>query len=135
MAHLEEPSKSQFSSLLTKYREVFTGLGRTHVAEHKIPTGDHPPVFQSPRPVPGHLSGEVKSQLDDLVAKGVLEPVSDSEWASPLVLVKRANGGQIRICGDFRRLNRITTPRSRLYPGWTRVFRDSLVRYTLHRWI
>ena len=78
VAHLEEPSKSQFSSLLTKYREVFTGLGRTHVAEHKIPTGDHPPVFQGPRPVPGHLSGEVKSQLDDLVAKGVLEPVSDS---------------------------------------------------------
>lgn len=116
VAHLEEPFRSQFSALLTKHREVFTGLGRTHVAEHRIPTGDHPPVFQGPRPVPGHLSGEVKSQLDDLVAKGVLEPVSDSEWASPLVLVKRANGGQIRICGDFRRLNSITTPSVQVIP-------------------
>ena len=57
-AHLEEPFRSQFSALLSKYREVFTGLGRTHVAEHTIPTGDHPPVFQGPRPVPAHLSGK-----------------------------------------------------------------------------
>lgn len=116
VAHLEEPSRSQFLALLTKYREVFTGLGRTHVAEHTIPTGDHRPIFQGPRPVPAHLSGEVKSQLADLVAKGVLEPVADSEWASPLVLVKRSNGGQIRICGDFRRLNKITTPSVQVIP-------------------
>ena len=116
VAHLEEPSRSQFLTLLTKYREVFTGLGRTQVAEHTIPTGDHPPVFQGPRPVPAHLSGEVKSQIQDLVAQGVLEPVSDSEWASPLVLVRRSNGGQIRICGDFRRLNSITTPSVQVIP-------------------
>ena len=116
VAHLEEPSRSQFLALLVKHREVFTGLGRTHVAEHTIPTGDHRPIFQGPRPVPAHLSGEVQSQIADLVAKGVLEPVADSEWASPLVLVKRPNGGQIRICGDFRRLNKITTPSVQVIP-------------------
>ena len=76
--HLEEPHRSKFADLLTCYHHVFTGLGPTDVAEHYIPTGNSQPVFQGPRPTPGHLVDQVKAQMDGLVDAGVLEEVDSS---------------------------------------------------------
>ena len=116
VSHLQEPERSKFRDLLLKYQDLFSGLGRTTVTEHTIPTGANRPVFQNPRPTPGHLTGLVKQQLDELVEDGVIEPVSQSQWASPLVLVKRPHGGQVRICGDFRKVNKVTTPSVQVIP-------------------
>ena len=42
----------------------------------------------------------VKNELQRLEQQGVISPVVTSEWAAPIVVVKKADG-QIRICGDF----------------------------------
>lgn len=44
--------------------------------------------------------------LDDLISKGVIR--ESTEYASPIVLTKKKNG-EIRMCIDFRALNKITT--------------------------
>ena len=49
-----------------------------------------------------------KAEFAELERQGVVER-SDSEWASPLHLVKKAGDGW-RPCGDFRQLNLQTTP-------------------------
>ena len=50
------------------------------------------------------LEQEVKSLLDE----GNIEQ-SSSQWASPAIMVPKPNGG-IRLCIDYRKLNKITTP-------------------------
>ena len=49
---------------------------------------------------------DVKKQLDDLQAKGIIEPVDHpTEWAHPLVPVAKKGGG-VRPCVDLTRLNK-----------------------------
>ncbi|XP_053661555.1 uncharacterized protein LOC128710639 [Anopheles marshallii] len=42
----------------------------------------------------------VDKELDRLQELGVITPVDYSDWAAPIVVVRKANG-QIRICGDY----------------------------------
>ena len=114
--HLTMQDRNDFKQIMMEYKEVFTGLGRTSIAEHCIPTGDNRPIFQNYRPVPGHIKGKVAEQLSRLVDSGVVRPVPESEWASPLVVVSKPHSKDVRICGDYRRLNRITTPCVQVIP-------------------
>ncbi|XP_046438430.1 uncharacterized protein LOC124189960 [Daphnia pulex] len=59
------------------------------------------------RPIAFGDRADVKRVLDDLVAKKVIIPVSEaSEWAAPLVVIRNAKTGKIRICVDHTRLNK-----------------------------
>ncbi|XP_061892151.1 uncharacterized protein K02A2.6-like [Entelurus aequoreus] len=59
------------------------------------------PKFMKARSVPYAIRSKVGDELDALVKSGVLEPVTVSEWATPIVPVPKKTGG-IRICGDFK---------------------------------
>jgi hypothetical protein len=69
----------------------------------KIIVQDEKPIFQSPR----RLSISEKREVDELIQQwledGIIKP-SSSDFASPIVLVKKKNG-ETRICVDFRKLN------------------------------
>ena len=43
----------------------------------------------------------IDRELDRLEAEGILEPVTYSEWAAPVVPVPKTEG-QIRLCGDYK---------------------------------
>uniref|UniRef100_A0A1X7SFW8 Reverse transcriptase domain-containing protein n=1 Tax=Amphimedon queenslandica TaxID=400682 RepID=A0A1X7SFW8_AMPQE len=45
-------------------------------------------------------------ELEEMERDGIIEK-SSSEWASPLVIVKKKDGG-IRLCVDYRQLNQVT---------------------------
>ena len=39
--------------------------------------------------------------MDQLEKNGVIERVSQSDWATPIVVVRKP-GGKVRVCGDFK---------------------------------
>ncbi|KAK1627778.1 hypothetical protein QYE76_002093 [Lolium multiflorum] len=49
---------------------------------------------------------ELKKQLDDMLAKGLIKP-SASPWRSPVLFVDKKDG-TIRLCTDYRKLNDVT---------------------------
>jgi len=50
---------------------------------------------------------ELKKQLQELLDKGLIEP-SMSPWGVPVLFVRKKDGN-LRLCIDYRELNRVTT--------------------------
>ena len=59
------------------------------------------PKFHRHRPVPFAIREKVEQTLHAQVAEGELIPVEKSEWAAPIVVVHKHDGG-IHICGDIK---------------------------------
>lgn len=49
---------------------------------------------------------ELKSQLEELITKQFIRP-SASPWGAPVLLVKKKDGS-MRLCVDYKQLNKIT---------------------------
>ena len=107
---LSQDEFTQLSSLLSEYAELFAlddmDLGSTDVIRHSIETGDRGPIRQPPRRIPYAFRGKVEELVDDMLARGVIQP-SKSPWSSPIVLVAKRDGST-RFCVDYRQLNAIT---------------------------
>ncbi|XP_058457701.1 uncharacterized protein K02A2.6-like [Malaya genurostris] len=58
------------------------------------------PVFRPKRPVAYAMYSTVDAELDRLERANIITPVDFSEWAAPIVVVRKASGA-IRICGDY----------------------------------
>ena len=84
----------------------YTELPLTQV-NHEIDTHG-PPLFCKPRPLSLPKLEAAKKEFDSLLKLNIIRP-SCSPWASPLHLVRKADGSW-RPCGDYRRLNTITIP-------------------------
>lgn len=82
--------------------------GSRELTDHsmKIRLTNDVPVYCGPRRLSYHERGEVKVKLGELLQKGIIRH-SESPYASPIVLVRRKNG-DLRMCVDYRSLNRIT---------------------------
>ena len=76
---------------------------------HRIETGDAPPVFAKTRPLFGEKLIAAKSEFENLLSAGIIQP-SRSSWSTPLHMVPKKNPNEWRPCGDYRSLNVITKP-------------------------
>ena len=91
------------TSWLKEFPEVMKkdlGLLKGIKADVEIAEGTTPKFCKS-RPVPFALVDQVKATIKKQVEDGELEPVDQSEWASPIVVVRK-NDGNLRICTDFK---------------------------------
>ena len=91
------------TEIMTEFADVFKDeLGILKGIEAAITVQEFaPPQFRKPRPVPFALRDKVEKQIDKQVEEGELIPIEKSEWAAPIVVVSKKDGG-IRICGDFK---------------------------------
>ena len=100
----------KFGSLLIRYADRFSAhefdIGLLQGVTHRINTGDAAPVKQPVRRSILALQEKEKQCIDKLVDMGMVVP-SDSEWASPPLMVKKPDGS-IRFCIDYRELNKRT---------------------------
>lgn len=68
---------------------------------------DHVPFFYRPRRLSQFEKSEVLKITNELMEQGVIRK-SNSEYSSPIVLVPKKNDSSLRMCIDYRQLNKIT---------------------------
>ena len=78
-----------------------------------IETNYHPPIRQQPYRMPLAKRYLVEEQIKEMLEAGVIRP-STSLWASPITLVPKKSGNEMRFCVDYRKINAISTKDS--YP-------------------
>ncbi|KAF5804296.1 putative nucleotidyltransferase, Ribonuclease H [Helianthus annuus] len=98
------PVVSQFSDI---FPEELPGLPPDREVEfriHLLP--GTAPIAKAPyRLAPAEMQ-ELKKQLDELLEKGFIQP-SSSPWGAPILFVKKKDGS-MRMCIDYRELNKVT---------------------------
>ena len=106
-SELSEVRKEELHKLLNEFTDVLRDEpGRTTIAEHSLETGSASPIRQQPYRVPHAYRETVRRELEQMEAEGIIEQ-SSSEWASPIVLVKKKDDS-LRLCVDYRKLNALT---------------------------
>ncbi|RLA50334.1 MAG: hypothetical protein DRQ98_12975, partial [Gammaproteobacteria bacterium] len=101
----------QVWALVDKYSDAFATtpeeLGSTDLLQHDIQVKDATrPIAQRNRQLPHSVRGEIVNKIKELLDQGIIQE-SCSDWASPIVPVRKKNG-EIRMCIDYRRLNEAT---------------------------
>ena len=108
---VEPECRSEVRSLIERNKDLFVGpnnpLGRTHLVQHEIHTGDAASIRQPLRRMPPAHREIVDQEVDRMLREGIIEE-SDSGWSSPAVLVKKKGSDTPRFCVDFRALNQVT---------------------------
>lgn len=106
--------KTQLVDLLKEYSDCFAwkyyempGLDRS-IVEHQLPIKPgYRPYAQPPRKIDAKILDEVKVEIERMAEVGFIRPCRYSTWISSIVSVRKKSG-QLRLCIDFRDLNRAT---------------------------
>lgn len=94
-------SQAALRNLIDDYRP---GKARESDIKMKLILKDEEPVYQSARRLSPSERETVNAQIDEWIAEGIVRP-STSDYASPVVLVRKKDGS-VRLCVDYRLLNR-----------------------------
>ncbi|CAK1595524.1 unnamed protein product [Parnassius mnemosyne] len=78
-----------------------------HDVEHFIETNGSPLHCRASQITP-HRYEQVRKEFENMIEQGICR-TSKSLWSSPLHVIPKKNG-ELGVCGDYRRLNSITTP-------------------------
>jgi ribonuclease HI len=107
--------KVKVIELLKEYVDCFAweyhempGLSR-ELVEHRLPVKPGFRPYKQPlRRFNPLLYDRVKEEIDRLLKAGFIRPCRYAEWVSSIVPVEKKGSGKIRVCIDFRYLNKAT---------------------------
>ena len=104
----------KFTRLLGEFQDVFPwSYEDIHgfypaLIQHVIPIKEGIKLDrQKQRPINPALEATIRKELEKLLKAGIIFPIKYSEWVSNFVHIQRTTG-QIRLCVDFRALNRVS---------------------------
>ncbi|KAJ9522932.1 hypothetical protein QJQ45_023724 [Haematococcus lacustris] len=108
--HIPAAIKAELQTLLNEYSDVFKPLTDT---PPERPVGHTIPLVPDARPPVTPMyrlskpeQEELKRQIQDYLSKGMIEP-SSSPYAAPILFVQKKSG-ELRMCIDYRQLNKLT---------------------------
>jgi transposase InsO family protein len=102
----------KLQALLDQYKDVFPeglppGMPPERNIVHPIPLeSDAKPSYRPMYRLSPEEKEECEKQVKDLLEKGLIQP-SSSPWGAPVLFVPKPNG-KLRMCCDFRMLNKQT---------------------------
>ena len=103
---LPEYTDSAFGKVIQTYRDLFRNTpGKTTLAQHYILTSGQA-LRVPPRRIPAEYRDEVDHMIKEMLDEGIIEE-SSSPWMAPAVYVRKKDGS-IRLCVDYRALNKQT---------------------------
>jgi ribonuclease HI len=109
---LTKEQRSEYIGLLKEFADVFAWTYEdlktydTSIIEHKIPLKEEAKPFrQKLRQINPMLLPIMEREVKKLLQAQIIVPLRYSEWVANLVPVRKKNG-EIRLCVDFRNLNR-----------------------------
>ena len=113
--NLEADYKFKLIALLKEYVDCFAwsytempGLSRDLV-EHRLPIKKgFRPYKQPSRRFNSAINDRIKEEINRLLQAEFIHPCRYTEWVSNIVPVEKKDTGKIRVCIDFRDLNRAT---------------------------
>ena len=98
---------TRVTELLRNRSDVFSrndlDIGCTDAVRHTISLSDETPFREGCRRIPPSDYADARRHIQELQQKGIIRE-SSSQFASPIVLVRKKNG-DIRLCIDYRKLN------------------------------
>ncbi|XP_068118921.1 uncharacterized protein [Hyperolius riggenbachi] len=104
--------KKSLQDLLLRKQELFSknefDVGCANSTQHRIRLQDDKPFRERSRWIPFGDLEDLRQQIAELKRTGIIRE-SRSPYASPIVVVRKKNGS-IRLCIDYRTLNRRTIP-------------------------
>jgi hypothetical protein len=84
------------------------GLSR-ELTKHRLPIkASFRPYKQGAQNIKPEIVGRVKEEVDQLLQARFIQPCRYANWVSNIVSIEKKNTEKIRICVDFRNLNRAT---------------------------
>jgi hypothetical protein len=97
------------------FPDELPGLPPDHDVDFKIELiPGTTPIFKRPYRMPPNELVELKTQLSELLQKGLIRP-SSSPWGCPTIFVKKKEQS-LRMCVDYRPLNAVTIKNKYLLP-------------------
>ena len=112
LQYLSPEIKSKYAELLRKYKEIFIWSYEelrtydTTMIEHKIPLKPSVKPFRKKlRQINHILLPVVEREVKKLLDTKIIVPLRYSDWVANLVLIRKKSG-EIRLCVDFRNLNK-----------------------------
>lgn len=78
------------------------------------------PIQVHQYPIPFSIQETVQEEVKEMLQRGIIEP-SESPYQAPIVMVKKKDG-TMRLCIDFRQLNKVLIPDSEPIPRVDMMF-------------
>lgn len=94
--------------LISQYPDCFDGIGKFQGQYHITLDPSVPPVVHAQRRVPLSLRDDIKKELGEMEAQGIIAKVNEGEptaWVNSLVYRRKPNG-TLRVCLDPKDLNK-----------------------------
>jgi hypothetical protein len=137
--HLTTEQRSNYGSLMKEFSDIFAWdysdlkTYETQVIEHKISLKkEATPFKKKQRSISPLLLPIMEKEIKKLLNAQIIIPLRYSEWVSNLVPVRKKNG-EIRLCVDFRNLNKCSKkdsyPLSKMEHILQRVSRASVMSF------
>ena len=121
--NISHENKTKLIELLYANLDLFatnySELPGTDLIELKVDTGDAKPVYRPPYRYSEAAKREIEKQCQELLDADIIE-VTNSPWSCGVVLAAKKDGS-LRMCVDFRPINRLLKPEFQPLPTLPQV--------------